>query len=77
MKKHICKKICSDVDGTIYHYRGYEIQSFKSYLGSTDWNIRPIGNSFPDDATNTLRDAKLMIDEIINYNSEVNNDETN
>jgi len=64
MKKYTAKLVCSDSDGTIYHYRGYEIQSFKSDMGfGTCWNIRPIGNDFPDDATNTLREAKSMIDE--------------
>tara|TARA_R100001224_G_C3899899_1_gene108113 strand:+ start:190 stop:438 length:249 start_codon:yes stop_codon:yes gene_type:complete len=66
MKKYTAKLVCSDSDGTIYHYRGYEIQSFKSDMGfGTCWNIRPIGNAFPDDATNTLREAKSMIDEIL------------
>ena len=64
MKKYTAKLVCSDSDGTIYHYRGYEIQSFKSDFGN-GWNIRPIGSNIPDDATDTLREAKSMIDEIL------------
>jgi len=66
MIKYKAKLISKDYDGSIYIYRNYEIQSYKDTF-SKGWNIREQGETIPFESANTLRDAKYIVDEIINY----------
>ena len=62
---HRAKLIGKDSDGNIYHYRGWEICSYKAVYGTgMNWSYGPIGEE-RHDAQNTLRDAKIHIDMLI------------
>ena len=40
-----------------YQYRGWEIDRINNH-----WSMRPIGDAFWTDSTETLREAKILID---------------
>ena len=69
MKKHTAKKICRGN----YIYRGHEILKIDCYSGKPFWNVftkevckhTGIETPYCGDATNTLADAKDMIDAMI------------
>ena len=76
IKKHTAKYIGEDGDGSIWHYRGFEITSFKSQYGKGwDWSYGQIGQD-KYDAQNTLKEAKLHIDQMLDSGIELINEDT-
>lgn len=73
MIKYKAKYRGKDSDGSIWHYRGFEITSFKSQYGKGwDWSYGYIGED-KHDAQNSLRQAKLHIDQMLDSGMELIN----
>ncbi len=49
-----------------YHYRGHEVEEVGRYgcgYGGAAWNIRHLSEEWAHDTSNTLSDAKWLIDQ--------------